>query len=274
MNRTLQRMLGLVGIAGLVAAASGCAHHHAHGHAHRAGREGGGLSVIGTGEAKAAPDIARSSMGIEVHGATAEAATADANARMAAVLAALRGAGIADADLRTNDFSVSFERDNQPAPVEPPAPPVKGSRAASATAAAPAQPATPRGSYRVSNTVEVVIRDIAKVGEVLTAAAAAGANNVWGISFELADREPLYQQARAHAIEAGKRTATQLAQLTGVKLGRLVAVEDQPEQGGPRMMGYAARMSDGAGGGSAVPVQGGQLTVSHQVRLVYALDQP
>ena len=274
-------MMGLAGLAGLFAFASGCAHHHAHGDGGPRA-SGGGLSVVGSGEAKAAPDIARSSMGIEVRGATAEAATAEANARMAAVLGALRGAGIADKDLRTNDFSVSFERDPQPPVVVELSGPKGGraapagpkTRAAAPEASAPAEPAEPRGSYRVSNTVEVTIRDIAKVSEVLTAAAGAGANNVWGISFELADREPLYQKARAEAIEAAKRSAAQLAQLTGVKLGRLIAVEDNPEQGGvPRMMGLgAARMADVAS--SQVPVQGGELTVSHQVRLVYSIDEP
>ena len=270
MHRTLQRAIEVIGLFGLVAAVSGCAHHAHHGRGARG--DGAGLTVLGTGEARAQPDIARSSMGIEVRAATVEEATTQANARMAAVIQAIKGAGIAETDLRTHDFSVSFERDFQPPqPVVMPEPAPKG-RAAATAAPAPAPQEGPRGSYRVSNTVEVVIRDIAKVSQVLTAATGAGANNVWGISFELSDREPLHQKARAQAIERAKQNAQQLAQLTGVKLGRIVAIDDQQGGGEPRMYAASARMAEASD--SSVPVQGGEVTISHQVRLVYDLNEP
>jgi uncharacterized protein len=198
---------------------------------------------------------------------------------MAAVIAALRGAGVAESDLRTNNFSITFERDYTPEP--PPAPVVepaqpKPNRSAATTTAAPAPAPAPapavRGNYRASNTVEVVVRDPSKVSAVLSAANTAGANNVWGIQFELSDREPLRAQARAQAVERAKQNATQLAQLAGVKLGRIRAIEDVAEGGVPMMqMGeMRAQMADA----SAVPVQQGELTIHHEVRVTWSLDEP
>lgn len=274
-----QRVLEIVTIA-MALAATGCAVHHPHAR-HGGNAEGTGLSVVGNGEAKGAPDIARSSIGIEVRANTSEEATKQANERMNAVLGALKGAGVADADLRTHDFSVSFERDYTPPPqpvtVTPTPPPAKGAArvATAAPAAAPAAPAAPestvRGSYRVSNTVEVTVRDVSKVSAVLSAATAAGANNVWGINFDVSDREPLHAKAREQAIGRAKQSAAQLAQLTGVTLGRIITIDDQADVGGiqPRM--YRAAAMNEASDGAQVPVEGGELTITHQVRLVYDL---
>lgn len=249
--------------------AFGCAHGADHNHVGHAGGAPPGLLVSGRGEARAAPDIARATVGIEMRADTAEQATAQANERMAAVLGALKSAGVSESDLRTNNFSIMFERDMVPEPPQPlvePAP-AKPGRAAPTTAA----PAPPRGTYRASNTVEVVMRDISKVSQVLSAASAAGANNVWGIQFELSDREPLRAQARAQAVERAKQSAQQLAQLTGVKLGRIRAVEDVAEGGVPMLhMGeMRAQMADTS---SSVPVQQGELTIHHEVRVTYTLD--
>ena len=276
MQPKFQRLLEIATIA-LALAASGCAMHHPRAH-HGGSAEGTGLSVVGSGEAKGAPDIARASIGIEVRADAAEAATQQANERMSAVLAAIKAAGVPETDLRTHDFSVSFERDyTPPQPVvsaPAPAAPSKGARTAATTAVAPEAPpasAVPRGSYRVSNTVEVTVRDVSKVSAVLSAATSAGANNVWGINFDVSDREPLHSKARELAIARAKQSAAQLAQLTGVTLGRIITIDDQADVGQiqPRMYA-AARMSESANAAD-VPVQGGELTITHQVRLVYDL---
>ncbi|MDB4976931.1 MAG: uncharacterized protein JWN48_5272 [Myxococcaceae bacterium] len=273
MQPKFQRFFAIAAIASAVSA-SGCALHHQHGRGH-GHLEGDGLTVLGSGEAKASPDVARTSIGIEVRADTAEQATSEANTRMTAILSALKGAGVADADLRTHDFSVSFERDYtppQPVVIAPAPKPTKGTPATPAATPAPAPSNVPRGSYRVSNTVEVTVRDVSKVSAVLTAATAAGANNVWGINFDVENPEPLHEKAREQAIAKAKHNAEQLAKLTGVKLGAIVTIEDQADAGqiAPRM--YRAAMAESADS-SQVPVQGGELTITHQVRLVYALEK-
>ena len=53
--------------------------------------------------------------------------------------------------------------------------------------------------YRVSNQVNVKIRDIALVGDVLAAVTEAGANSIYGVNFSVADPAALEAEARALA---------------------------------------------------------------------------
>ncbi len=207
-----------------------------------------GVMVSGSGEGKAAPDIARTTLGVEARADTAEQASAQATTIMNAVIHAVQAAGIAQTDLRTQNFSVGFEQD----PVPPNAP----------------QPSPLRGHYRVSNMVEVTVHDLSKVGAVLKAALDAGANNVWGVAFDLEHPEAIVAQARAQAIARAKQNAADLARLTGVTLGPIVSVS---ESGGGRPMPMMKAMSADAGGG--VPIENGQITANLEVQLVYALPE-
>lgn len=212
-----------------------------------------GVRVGGLGKASSPPDVARSNVGVDVRAATPEQASADATQRMAAVMAALKQAGIADKDLRTHSYSVQFEQEPQP-----PVP---------AGAKPDAQPAAPKGYYRVTNMVEVTIRALDNVGRVLKAATDAGANSQWGVTFELEDDSALVSKARALAVKDAQRAADELAKLTGVKLGEIVSVTEG-EQGGvysaPQpMMRTMAASAD-------VPVERGEIEVHYEVQLVYA----
>lgn len=221
---------------------------------------------MGVGKASAPPDIARTSIGVEVRAADVQQATNDATARMNAVTQAIKALGIADKDLRTHSFSIGFEQEPNPPPTPVPAAPTRG---ATATAtAAPEQPASPRGYYRVSNMLEVTIRDLSAVGRVLQAATAAGANNVWGINFEIDNTESLKVQARALAVQRAQQAATELAQLSGVKLGKVVSVSEgeAESQGGPMVMSMRAASND-------VPIERGEITVSYSVRLLYDVKE-
>ena len=223
-----------------------------------------GISVVGYGKASAPPDIARSSIGVEVRGADVQQATADATARMNAVTAAIKALGIADKDLRTHNFSIGFEQE----PVPPPQPLPAETRAApgaAATATAAPAPAAPRGYYRVSNMLEVTIRDLNAIGKVLQAATAAGANNVWGINFEIDNTDALKVQARAEAIKRAQQAAAELAQLAGVKVGKVISIsegETDGARGGPVLMSMRAANED-------VPIERGEMTINYAVRVLY-----
>jgi uncharacterized protein YggE len=263
----------------LIALGTGCAHH-----SHHHGQHGGnpnmqtGISVSGSGEAKTKPDIAKSNLGVEVRASTVEQASAEADTRMNAVINALKQAGVADKDIRTHNYSINFEQEPTPPPApipaQVPAPARTKDKAAveSAVVPAPAAPAA-RGWYRVSNMVEVKIRDLTKVGQILASATSAGANNVWGISFELDDPYTLRAQARAQAMERAKQSAADLARLAGVALGDVIAVSES-EGGGYAPMYKEMRMAGAdMAQANAVPVEQGEITVTHQVQLTYALDE-
>jgi len=252
----ISRTIARTGAALALSALVGCAHHGNAHHGHGGSAFAGGIAVTGTGEAYGAPDIARTTAGVEVRANTAEEATAQATVQMDRLLEALKGVGIAPSDLRTQGYSVSYERDYAP----PPAPvPVRGQTKLAAAA-------QPSGRYLVTNSVEITVRNVAELGKVLSTATAGGANNVWGISFDIENREPLVSRARVEAFSQARARAEQVAALAGLELGALIAVNDANEGGtviAPRSAFAALR--------EAVPVERGELAVSHTVHLQYAI---
>ena len=174
----------------------GCSSRHCH-PAAAAHRLGESIVVVGVGKAQAKPDIARINLGIEARALTVAEASKDNAEQMNRLIAALKGAGIAEKDIQTSNYSVNFERNHDGAPCpsgcrwRPPRPlrrrrrgsvrrpPPRPRPATSAQAAAPASrgpggllPRVQHGDDRRS--------DLTKVGSTLDAAVATGANNVWG----------------------------------------------------------------------------------------------
>jgi uncharacterized protein YggE len=201
---------------------------------------------------------------------------------MAQVIAAIKQAGVADADIRTSTLALNFERNYEqpPRPVEmaPSSAPTMAPVAApggKATAASPKSEAAPapaiklpQGFYTATNNVEVTIRDLDRAGQVLSAATSAGANQLYGIRFEIEDPAPLQAEARKKAVEDARARAERLAQLAGVKLGPAVSIVELDGGGsGPMPMMAMARAD------AAAPVERGELTISTTVQIVYALPE-
>jgi uncharacterized protein YggE len=213
------------------------------------------ITVVGRGEVKVAPEIATTTIGVDVQAGTVDAAMAEAQARMDAILEALKGLGIADADIQTSNFSINFERSPGSEPM------------ASSTQSEPGEFQPVPGFYRVSNMVMITIRDLDRVSEVLDTAVKSGANNIWGLSFGLDDTEALEVQAREAAIRNARERAESLAELNGVVAGGVVSISEVI--GSQAIPLYAA--AEGRGGGGT-PVQPGEVTFSTQIQVVYAIE--
>lgn len=244
-----------------------------------------GVSVTGYGEASGAPSVARVNIGVETRAVDASTAIAEANTRMRAVTTALTKAGVAPADLQTTNLSLNFERTNPelPPPSPPPAPlpaPTTGakssagsSRAGEATMVRPeAAPAAslPDGFYRASNTLIVTIRDLGRIGQVLGAATSAGADQMYGIEFKIEDPSPLQAKAREKAVADAKERATRLASLTGVQLGRVLSIVENPSSHPQPRYGYDMAEASMA---KSVPVEQGSIVVGTSVQVIYELSK-
>lgn len=270
----IHRIAGIVSLAVLGVSAplvSGCTPQVVVQPAPAAAPNANTVTVVGSGEVLHKPDIARASIGVEVTAPTVAEATRNANQRMTELVAALEKMGVADKDIQTSNFSINFERAYPPVPqpmpqpaAPPPGKPVSGPRTAPAAAPA-AAPAEPAGFYRVSNTVTLTIREIDKLGQVLDGAVAAGANNVWGVSFGLDKPEALEPEARAKAVADARARAEALAKLAGRTLGEVVSVSEVVRGGNyPVPMAQLAKASF-----EGVPIEAGQVAVSSQVEIVY-----
>jgi uncharacterized protein YggE len=200
------------------------------------------MNLSAYGEARLAPDMATITLGVQTRAATAAQAMADNAQQMTAVFAALRKAGIGERDVQTSNLSLSAEY------------------------AYPQDKPPVLTGYLVSNEVVVTVNDLARLGSVVDAVTAAGANQVNGISLGLKDPTAAEDAARRAAVKALTAKAALYADATGLRVARLVNLS---EGGGytPGPVRPMAMMAKAAG----TPIAGGELTVRVDVSGVYEL---
>lgn len=160
------------------------------------------LDVTATGEVTRVPDVAVISAGVVSRSATASAALQDTADRMDRVIAALKRAGVADRDIQTSNVSLNPEyryENNQP-------PQLVG--------------------YTASNTVTVRFRDIRNSGKILDALVAQGANQINGPTLTIDRPEAALDEARAKAIATGRARAELYARSLGLRVVRVVSVNE------------------------------------------------
>jgi len=149
------------------------------------GKDRNSVSVNATGKVKVTPDMAYTTVGVVTQKRKMQDAQAANREMMNAVVEALKAVGLTDDDIRTVNYSVYPVYDY--------------TDGAKITA------------FEVNNSVELTIRDIEKVGAVLDAAAAAGANTSYSVRFDLLDKDPAYNKALTAAMEAARAKADTLA---------------------------------------------------------------
>jgi uncharacterized protein len=161
------------------------------------------IVVTGEGSVSAPPDYAQIRSGVTTRAKTAHEAT-DANSKaMAAVIAALTDAGIAQKDIQTAQFTVQ--------PIYP-----------------PAQPNTEPKliGFSASNSVIVKVRQLDKLGDILDKLVTASATDMGNIEFLHADLSKALDQAREAAVGDARRKAELYAHAAGVSLGAVAWITE------------------------------------------------
>ncbi|MCL4505650.1 MAG: SIMPL domain-containing protein [Chloroflexi bacterium] len=204
------------------------------------------ITVVGAGTASGTPDVAHVTIGVETQDASLSKAVAANQTRMTQLLATLKELGIADKDIRTVNYSVNTET-----------PPVK-------EPATGAQPNAAAITYHVNNQVQVTVRDVTKLGDVLDKGVTAGANSIYGVDFGVADPSALEATARSNAVADAKSRAESLAKLAGVTLGDVYSISESA--GGPVPVMRAASFA-----AASTPIQTGSYEVSASVQIVYLI---
>jgi hypothetical protein len=205
------------------------------------------IEVSGTGTIETDPDRARIGIGVEVLRAeSVESARSRAARAMDAMLEALDEAEIPDEDRTTTALRIQPEYAYE-----------QGKRRL-------------RG-YTARHSLEVLVRDLTKVSDVVDGALSAGkdAARLDGISFELSDREAAESEARAAAVAQAKKRAEELAVAAGVQLGPARSIREIDGARGPRPPPMARAMM--AEGDRSTPVAPGQIRVEVRVRTVWAI---
>ena len=195
------------------------------------------LTVRGSANVSARPPVLLLSVGVTIQEATIKGAEAKVSRAVGAVLQELNAAGIAEQDYRTVQYSVETVLDYGD------------------------ERAQPRLlGFRVTQLLEVTLRDQTRAADLLDALVRAGANTISAVSSDLADPNSL-GRAYDQALKNAEVSANQLSALAGLKLGKIISVTDSTVGlSGPVYSGVA-----GAGGtrDSQQPVQV-ELTVTYE----------
>jgi hypothetical protein len=206
--------------------------------------------VVVSGDAivQAQPDTATINISVITQNKRAlDAQTENAN-RSAEVVRAVKAAAGPGAEVKTSGYNLQpmqVYRENQP-------PTITG--------------------YQASNSVTVIMSDLAKVGAVIDAASEAGANNINGIYFTLRKDRPAKDQALTEATREAIGKAQVVAQALGGRLARIVEVQEGLV--GPRPL-YDAELRNQAvmaRAPAATPIEVGTLDITSQVQLVAEIE--
>jgi hypothetical protein len=203
------------------------------------------LAISGKGTATTVPDIVDIQLGVDALSDNPQGAVSENAAKMNAIMAVMEEMGIAPEDIQTIYYNMwvedIYDQNGQ---------------------------LTGEKRYRVTNQVNVRLRQLDQLGALLEDAIGAGATNINGITFGVADTTELEQTALQNAIANANEKATRIAGNLDMSLGKMINLSE----GGfysPSVPYYGEKV--GIGGGAEVPISQGQFSVTVQVQVVYEL---
>ncbi|MDQ5807322.1 MAG: SIMPL domain-containing protein [Actinomycetota bacterium] len=203
------------------------------------------ITVAGSGSLFADNDIATFSLGVTTRRDTARAALSANSIVMRNVRGAVRNAGVEPRDLETSVVSLGRR--------------TIGPRKRRRTV------------YLARNAVTVTIRDLDRAGEIVDAAVGAGATNVFGPEFDLADPQAIYRDALALAFADARAKAERLAREAGLTLGPALRIQESGVQtDGDESFRTSGEDESGGGGVAQPPISRGRTRVSADVAVVFA----
>ncbi len=205
--------------------------------------DGAVLEVAAEGRTTRVPDVATIRAGVVTQGATAAAALGENAQRIAAVLDALKRAGVAPRDIRTANVGLSPQyryADGQ-------APVITG--------------------YQATNTVAIRFRDVAKAGAILDTLVKQGANQIDGPSLSIDQPDAALDEARADAVKRARARAELYAGAAGLSVSRILSISENGQNDGstPQPILYARAKADAS---TAIAAGETDVTVTVNVRFL------
>jgi uncharacterized protein YggE len=204
------------------------------------------ISLASDGETRTAPDIAEVRLGVSSIAKTASEALAQNAEKMNSVVAALKGASLAAKDIQTSALNVNAQYtydQNQP-------PRLTG--------------------YEANSQISAKVRNLDHLGSTLDATIAAGATQLEGVDFGLANPAAAEDAARERAIKRLRKKADLYAHASGYRVVRLVSLVEGPMAPSPSpapLVRFGANMAAKA----STPIEPGELKITVELTGLYEL---
>lgn len=205
------------------------------------------VSFSGEGKVVAKPDIAKISLSIVTDALTSKVAQDENSRKSKAITDFLKKQSIDDKDIKTTGYNIYPQYKY---PQYGGQPTITG--------------------YQVNQTMEVKVRDLDKISDILDGVVGAGTNQVNQLSFEIDDPDALKAGARAKAVADAKKKANELQSQVGISLGKIVNFSENT--GGYPVPVYFETKGMGMGGGGGGPsVPTGENEITINVTITYQI---
>ena len=211
------------------------------------------ITVSGKGEIYTKPDLAVINFSVVTEAKTVRGALNNNAEKMNAVIKAVKNQGVDDKDLKTTNFNIYpryewYERSEL----------------------------YPQGKrvlvgYEVRQTLEVKVRDIGKISQVIDSAIDAGANQVSNLSFTVDKQDEFKKQAREKAIKEAKAKAKEIASQLGIHLVRIIGFSESAIMPTPRLFNFEGEAMGMGGGGTAPQIETGENKIGVTVNITYEI---
>jgi uncharacterized protein len=197
------------------------------------------VTVIGTGQVTATPDILTADVGIEFAAPDVTTATDQSNQRQQAVIDAVEHAGVDRKDINTTDLTVQPQSDGTAGAIT---------------------------GYRAENTIEIKIRKLDSASHVLAVVVSTGgdATRISSVRYSIEDDSRLVKDARARAFRDAENRAEQYARLSEMELGQVISISEAPSAAPPTAKQRSPMATD-------IPLEPGRQTVGFAVTVVWEL---
>ncbi len=218
------------------------------------------VTVNGTGDVVAIPDVATFSFSVTENASTVTDAQTAASTKTNAAIKAMTDAGVATADIETLSYNINPHYDYTTPPCV----------YSANTTVCPSGKSVLNG-YDVSETVQVKVRDLTKAGTLFQTIGSLKVQSVNDLQFSIDKPEMFQDQARAKAITDAEKNAQQLAGELGVNLVRVVNFSEN-SGGVVTPISYSVNSMALAGKAAAAPtISQGQQKITDSVSISYEI---
>lgn len=225
------------------------------------------IMVSGKGEAYAIPDIASFSFSVTEVAKSVESAQKLLDEKITKALGVLKEADIAEKDIKTTGYNVypKYEWNQYPCPM---------GIAVSEVSYPCRSGKNELVGYEVSQSITVKVRDVKKVGDLVSKIGAVNVSNISGVEFTVDNREQFVDQAREEAIKEAKAKAKELAKQLGVKLGKIMYYNENgnyPVYYGMEGMGGGKDMMISSVAPARAELPQGETKITSEISITYEI---
>lgn len=200
------------------------------------------FSVVGEGKVSVKPDMAAVTVGIITKASTVKSGQDQSNQVINNISAAVKNLGVGEEDIKTTNYNINPDYDYSGGTSR-----ITG--------------------YTATANLAIKVREIDKVNEVIDKATANGANEVYGLSFEVEDKTAAQNEARQLAVEEAKKKAQEAARIAGFSLGKIINYQENLS--GPPIFYGGVQALEKAQGAPQTQVEPGSNEVTVSVTLSY-----